>query len=175
MPAALGMFFLWYYRKETMSLSGCPRWKEVSQLDRIPVMDDDKFIVPGTVDHLHHQLRRPRDLLVPQCKSLSHPSGIIPVSFQLLLPRVDEGEPRVVFEHHPVNPLRLFRAVTLHPRSIIRRGLTTLAEGGKLFGPMGVQDNLLLGSYPLAKKERRAIMAGRLETLFNTFLVLKMQ
>ncbi len=63
----------------------------------------------------------------------------------------------------------------LHPSSIIRKGLATVAEGGRLFGPMSVQDNLLLGSYPLVKKERRAIVAGRLETLFTAFPVLKMR
>ena len=59
------------------------------------------------------------------------------------------------------------------PSEIIRRGITSVPEGGELFGTMSVSDNLLLGTYSLKKSERREKLAGRLERTFNTFPVLK--
>ena len=61
----------------------------------------------------------------------------------------------------------------LHPGRIIKKGITTVAEGGRLFGPMSVRDNLLLGSYTLTRRERKALMAERLTTIFEHFPVLQ--
>ncbi|MGD0661082.1 MAG: ABC transporter ATP-binding protein [Syntrophorhabdales bacterium] len=61
----------------------------------------------------------------------------------------------------------------LHPDVVIRRGLSTVAEGGKLFGPMSVKDNLLLGSYSLSRRGRRVILGDRLDIIYHTFPILK--
>ena len=56
---------------------------------------------------------------------------------------------------------------------IIRRGITSVPEGGELFGTMNVADNLLLGTYSLSRRERRENFPGRLEMAFKIFPVLK--
>jgi len=59
------------------------------------------------------------------------------------------------------------------PSEIIRKGITSVPEGGELFGAMSVSDNLLLGTYSLNRRERREHLTARLERTFNTFPVLK--
>ncbi len=60
-----------------------------------------------------------------------------------------------------------------HPSEIIRNGITSVPEGGELFGAMSVSDNLLLGTYSLSRNERKEKFTGRLETTFETFPILK--
>lgn len=59
------------------------------------------------------------------------------------------------------------------PGDIIRKGLTSVPEGGELFGAMSVSDNLLLGTYSLNRAERKEEFFSGLETVFETFPVLK--
>lgn len=59
------------------------------------------------------------------------------------------------------------------PNVIIRKGITSVPEGGELFGPMSVADNLLLGTYSLSRKKRKDMLESRLPTVFETFPVLK--
>ena len=59
------------------------------------------------------------------------------------------------------------------PSDVIRTGITSVPEGGELFGPMSVADNLLLGAYTLSRGERKGKLPVRLETVYNTFPVLK--
>jgi len=67
-------------------------------------------------------------------------------------------------------------SVTLNGRDIsrdsadarVRAGLSQVLEGRQVFGPMSVQDNLLLGSY--TRPERRE---ERLEAMYTLFPVLK--
>ena len=59
------------------------------------------------------------------------------------------------------------------PNVIIRKGITIVPEGGELFGPMSVADNLLLGTYTLGGKKRKDILESRLQTVFKTFPILK--
>ena len=59
------------------------------------------------------------------------------------------------------------------PNVIIRKGITSVPEGGELFGPMSVADNLLLGTYSLSRKKRKDMLESRLQTVFETFPVLK--
>jgi branched-chain amino acid transport system ATP-binding protein len=46
-----------------------------------------------------------------------------------------------------------------HPRSIVAKGLVHVPEGRKIFPNLGVEDNLVLGSYARAKKNRAANLA----------------
>ena len=59
------------------------------------------------------------------------------------------------------------------PSEIIRMGITSVPEGGELFGAMTVSDNLLLGTYSLGRRERKEKFAGRMEATFETFPILK--
>ncbi|MBM3557249.1 MAG: ABC transporter ATP-binding protein [Alphaproteobacteria bacterium] len=52
---------------------------------------------------------------------------------------------------------------------IARRGLTVVPEGRRLFGPMTVTDNLMLGAYPRLLAGRRAEVEGDLEKVFALF------
>jgi branched-chain amino acid transport system ATP-binding protein len=61
----------------------------------------------------------------------------------------------------------------LPPSEIIRKGIASVPEGGELFGSMRVSDNLLLGTYALSGKERKARFSDLLEMTFQTFPVLK--
>ncbi len=61
----------------------------------------------------------------------------------------------------------------MEPSEIIRKGITSVPEGGELFGEMSVSDNLVLGTYSLTRKERREHFRSRLEKTFHTFPVLK--
>jgi len=61
----------------------------------------------------------------------------------------------------------------LPPDKIIRKGIASVPEGKQLFGTMSVSDNLLLGSYSLSKAERREMLGGRIELIFQLFPVLK--
>ena len=59
------------------------------------------------------------------------------------------------------------------PSDIIRKGIASVPEGGELFGPMSVADNLLLGAYCLNRKARKEKLPSRLQTIFSTFPILK--
>ncbi|HKI49546.1 MAG TPA: ABC transporter ATP-binding protein [Desulfobacteria bacterium] len=59
------------------------------------------------------------------------------------------------------------------PSEIIRSGVTSVPEGGELFGAMSVSDNLLLGTYSLLPSERKEKLTARLESTFETFPILK--
>ena len=61
----------------------------------------------------------------------------------------------------------------LHPDKIIRKGIASVPEGRQLFGAMSVSDNLLLGTYSLSKCERREMLRGRMELIFQLFPVLQ--
>ena len=105
---------------------------------------------------------------------------------------VDTGEIVAVLGSNGAGKTTFLRAVTgiLKPRTgdifffgeaiggksssdVIRKGITSVPEGGELFGPMSVADNLLLGAYSLSRKERKAKLPSRLQTVYNTFPVLK--
>ncbi len=59
------------------------------------------------------------------------------------------------------------------PSEIIRNGIAIVPEGGELFGAMSVYDNLLLGTYPMSRSERKNKLTARLKTAFDTFPILK--
>jgi branched-chain amino acid transport system ATP-binding protein len=61
----------------------------------------------------------------------------------------------------------------LPPTEVIRKGITSVPEGGELFGIMSVSDNLLLGAYSLSRRERREKVPARLDMTFKIFPVLK--
>jgi branched-chain amino acid transport system ATP-binding protein len=44
------------------------------------------------------------------------------------------------------------------PHFIVRRGIAQVMEGRRLFGGLSVEDNLLLGGYPIGPKDRQAYL-----------------
>jgi len=56
------------------------------------------------------------------------------------------------------------------PERLLRRGIALVPEGRRLFGPMTVRENLLLGAYSLGR--RRSLVAGRLAEVEALFPVL---
>jgi branched-chain amino acid transport system ATP-binding protein len=61
----------------------------------------------------------------------------------------------------------------LPAHKIIRRGVASVPEGRQLFGTLSVADNLLLGTYPLKKRERDRMLTERLAMVYQLFPVLK--
>jgi len=58
------------------------------------------------------------------------------------------------------------------PHRIIRQGVASVPEGRQLFGAMSVADNLLLGAYILARRERKQTLRPRLDMVFSLFPIL---
>jgi branched-chain amino acid transport system ATP-binding protein len=61
----------------------------------------------------------------------------------------------------------------LQAHAIIRKGIASVPEGRELFGTMTVWDNLLMGTYSLTEGQRKEVLKGRLEVVFNLFPILK--
>ncbi len=61
----------------------------------------------------------------------------------------------------------------LPAHKIIRRGVASVPEGRQLFGTLSVADNLLLGTYPLKKRERNRMLNERLSMVLQLFPILK--
>lgn len=54
-----------------------------------------------------------------------------------------------------------------NPAQILAHGIAHVPEGRRLFGPMNVEDNLLMGAY--ARREPRAAIARSLDQVYTTF------
>ncbi len=61
----------------------------------------------------------------------------------------------------------------LPAHKIIRRGVASVPEGRQLFGTLSVSDNLLLGTYPLKKRERDRMFTERIAMVYQLFPILK--
>jgi branched-chain amino acid transport system ATP-binding protein len=58
---------------------------------------------------------------------------------------------------------------TIHgraPEEITRRGVAHVPEHRRIFAPLSVADNLLLGAYPLGRQGRRARLGERLDAVY---------
>lgn len=61
----------------------------------------------------------------------------------------------------------------LSPQRLVRLGMCYVPEGGKIFSPMTVMDNLILGSYSIRGKGKKSEIDENFQTVFNLFPVLK--
>ena len=61
----------------------------------------------------------------------------------------------------------------LTPQKLVTLGICYVPEGGKIFAPMSVMDNLILGSYSRHGKGKREELESNLATVFRLFPVLK--
>ena len=59
------------------------------------------------------------------------------------------------------------------PEAIVRAGISQVPEGRRLFAPLSVRDNLLLGAYHLSRGEKRSRMQESLERVYSLFPVLR--
>ncbi len=59
------------------------------------------------------------------------------------------------------------------PETIVRAGISQVPEGRRLFAPLSVWDNLLLGAYHLSRREKRSQMRESLERVYSLFPVLR--
>ncbi len=72
---------------------------------------------------------------------------------------------RIVFEDHVISGSAT--------EEIVRRGIAMVPEGRELFGPLTVQQNLLLGAYALPRAERRAARGDALNRVLALFPTLR--
>ena len=77
---------------------------------------------------------------------------------------IPQWEGEILIEKH------LLRGLT--PPDIVRRGVSLVPEGRKLFPPMSVLDNLKLGAYLRYRKGERRSIEEDLESVFTRFPVL---
>jgi len=61
----------------------------------------------------------------------------------------------------------------LTPQKLVNLGICYVPEGGKVFAPMSVMDNLVLGSYSMRGRGRKEEVERNFTTVFNLFPVLK--
>ena len=61
----------------------------------------------------------------------------------------------------------------LSPERIVRLGISQVPENRRLFGPLSVRDNLLLGAYHLSWREKRASLHRDLQRVYALFPVLQ--
>ncbi len=61
----------------------------------------------------------------------------------------------------------------LDPDRIVAMGLALVAEGRKLFAPMTVKENLVLGGYALFKKGKKKMLREELSGIYRLFPVLR--
>jgi len=60
----------------------------------------------------------------------------------------------------------------LDPMAIVGRGIAMVPEGRRVFGPLTVRENLLMGAYLRQRKGEKAEIASDLENLYRTFPIL---
>ena len=65
------------------------------------------------------------------------------------------------------------RVKGLTPQKLVSLGICYVPEGGKVFAPMTVMDNLILGSYSRRGRGKREEIEGDFATVFKLFPVLK--
>jgi len=61
----------------------------------------------------------------------------------------------------------------LSPQKLVGMGICYVPEGGQVFAPMSVMDNLILGSYARRGKGKKEEITANFETVFKLFPVLK--
>ena len=59
------------------------------------------------------------------------------------------------------------------PQKLVRLGICYVPEGAKVFAPMTVMDNLILGSYSRQGKVKKEEIDGNFSIVFNLFPILK--
>lgn len=61
----------------------------------------------------------------------------------------------------------------LDPTVIVARGIAMVPEGRRVFGPLTVRENLLMGAYKRYRKNEKAGILSDLEAMYQTFPILR--
>lgn len=70
----------------------------------------------------------------------------------------------------------LFREKEIHrlnPGAIVRMGISLVPEGRKIFGPLSVKENLMMGAYVRLRCEKKEEIQKDLEDIYRIFPILK--
>ncbi len=71
---------------------------------------------------------------------------------------------RVLFQKHEIDQLK--------PTEIVRRGISQVPEGRRVFGPLSVKENLIMGSYVRQRKDKHEEIQKDLQNMYGIFPIL---
>lgn len=71
----------------------------------------------------------------------------------------------ISFDGEPINQL--------DPTVIVARGIAMVPEGRRVFGPLTVRENLLMGAYKRYRRNEKAGILSDLEAMYQTFPILR--
>lgn len=72
---------------------------------------------------------------------------------------------RVVFQEKEIQ--------RVNPGAIVRMGISLVPEGRKIFGPLSVKENLLMGAYVRLRREKKREIQKDFEDIYRIFPILK--
>jgi branched-chain amino acid transport system ATP-binding protein len=61
----------------------------------------------------------------------------------------------------------------LNPGAIVRMGISLVPEGRRVFGPLSVKENLMMGSYVRLRQDKKEKIQKDLEDMYRMFPILK--
>ncbi len=72
---------------------------------------------------------------------------------------------RVLFQNKEIDGL--------NPREIVRRGISLAPEGRRIFGPLSVKDNLMMGAYVRLRRDKKEEIQNDLQNMYRIFPILR--
>ncbi len=61
----------------------------------------------------------------------------------------------------------------LNPREIVRRGISLAPEGRRVFGPLSVKENLMMGAYVRLRRYKKEEIQNDLQNMYRIFPILR--
>ncbi len=61
----------------------------------------------------------------------------------------------------------------LNPREIVRRGISLAPEGRRIFGPLSVKENLMMGAYVRLRRDKKEEIQNDLQNMYRIFPILR--
>ncbi len=72
---------------------------------------------------------------------------------------------RVLFQNKEID--------RLNPREIVRRGISLAPEGRRVFGPLSVKENLMMGAYVRLRRDKKEEIQNDLQNMYRIFPILR--
>jgi branched-chain amino acid transport system ATP-binding protein len=72
---------------------------------------------------------------------------------------------RVLFQNKEIDGL--------NPREIVRRGISLAPEGRRVFGPLSVKENLMMGAYVRLRRDKKEEIQNDLQNMYRIFPILR--
>ena len=72
---------------------------------------------------------------------------------------------RVLFQNKEIDGL--------NPREIVRRGISLAPEGRRIFGPLSVKENLMMGAYVRLRRDKKEEIQNDLQNMYRIFPILR--